>query len=287
MTAWDQNSLPLYGCLTGIDLPMDRLTVAPGIVLRKVFVDMFGASMLAFSPPPTKKAAHPAPWVAVKGGFSFESRAELAVSESSALGGLSPTVVAWLVAAVLRLQMRTPVRLAVVGNIPFDRMGSEWQNASPYPFEGAPQQIGLFNAWREVATADDLVWLVDMLPIAVRLYHDERFFRAISVYNQAQWSPTLEMGVVLLWSALETLFGLGGEREKTKALSRAVSGYVATDRSDRDRAYQVVRDLYAKRGKVVHAGAKLDVNDVIQSFQFGRVCFRRVLIEGVLPASPQ
>ena len=242
--AWDESSLPLYGCLTGIDLPVERLEVAPGIVLRKVFVDMFGASVLAFSPPPNKKAAHPAPWVAVKGGFSFESRGELAGSDSSAFGGLSPTVIAWLVAAVLRLQIRTPVRLAVIGNMPFDRMGSEWRDASPYPFEGAPQQIGPFTAWREVATADDLAWLVDMLPIAARLYHDERFFRAMSVYNQAQWSPTLEMGVVLMWSALETLFDLGGEREKTKALSRAVSGYVGTDRSDRDRAYQVVRDLY-------------------------------------------
>src|ERR1700719_1155498 len=58
--------LPLYGCLTGIELSVDRLEVVPGIVLRRVFVDMFGASMLAFTPPPARSSPHPASWVAVR-----------------------------------------------------------------------------------------------------------------------------------------------------------------------------------------------------------------------------
>ena len=58
--------LPLYGCLTGIELSVDRLEVVPGIVLRRVFVDMFGASMLAFAPPPARSSPHPASWVALR-----------------------------------------------------------------------------------------------------------------------------------------------------------------------------------------------------------------------------
>jgi hypothetical protein len=199
--------LPLYGCLTGIELPIDRLEVIPGIVLRRVFVDMFGASMLAFAPPPARSSPHPAPWVAVRGGYTFESRVEVAISDVSSLGGLSATVLAWLLAAVLRLQIETPVRMAVLGGMPF----------SPVAFEQAAQQIGAFRDHRVEATPDDLRWLSEMLPVSARLYHDERFFRAISIYDQSQWSSTLEMGAVLVWSALETLFDLGGEREKTKA----------------------------------------------------------------------
>jgi hypothetical protein len=175
--------LPLHGCFTGIELPVDRLEVVPGIVLRRVFVDMFGASMLAFAPPPATSSPHPAPWVAVRGGYTFESRVEIAISDISSLGGLSPTVVAWLVAAVLRLQSAW----AVLGGMPFDEMGERRKEASPVAFEQAAQQIGAFQDYRVEATPDDLLWLSEMLPIAARLYHDERFFRAISVYDPSQW----------------------------------------------------------------------------------------------------
>jgi hypothetical protein len=36
---------------------------------------------------------------------------------------------------------------------------------------------------------------------------------------------------------------------------------------------------------VVHVGRTMDPKDAIQSYQFAKVAFRRVLIDGVLPAS--
>jgi hypothetical protein len=154
-------------------------------------------------------------------------------------------------------------------------------------FERAPQQMPASQISMAEATAEDLHWLTESLAVAARLYHDERFFRAISVYDQAQWSPTPEMGSVLVWTALETLFDLGGERDKTKAISRAVSEYVGADRSDRDRAYQVIQDLYAKRSRVIHVGRTMEPKDVMQSYRFAKVAFRKVIIDGVLPVSPQ
>lgn len=283
MRSQNQNSFPLYGCLTGIDVPIEHLEVAPGVALRKVFVDMFAAPMLAFNPPKDKMSAHPGPWIAVKGGISFESRVELSISDNYSLQNISPTAAAWLIAVVLRLQMKTLVRLAVIGNMPFDRMGAERREASAYPFEIAPQQVGLFDTGRDMATAEDLAWLRDIWPIALQLYPDERFLKAMHLYNQAQWSPSQEMGAVLIFSALETLFEIGKEQNKTRSLSKAVSDYICIDRRCRDRYYQAVKTLYEKRGSVVHAGGTLTVNDLTQCLQIARECFRRVLIERALP----
>ena len=122
-----------------------------------------------------------------------------------------------------------------------------------------------------------------MLPVAARLYHDERFFRAFSVYDQAQWTPTPEMGTVLVWTAIEILFDLASEREKTKAICGALSDFVGADKSDRDRAYQVIQSLYFKRGQTVHAGRTMDSQDVAQSFRLASSAFQQVLIEGKLP----
>lgn len=281
--AWDTSVLPIYGCLTGIEIPNDRVEVLPGMALRRVYVDTFGTTMMAFAPPPAPKSHHPTPWAAVRGGFIFEGRVEVELTGMNAFDGLTPSAAIWLIAAVLRLRIPTPIRLAVVGNMPFDKMSERWQKVQAVAFESAQHQIGTFTAMRVMATDGDLSWLRDVLPTATRLYHEERFFRAFSVYDQAQWTPTPEMGTVLVWTAIEILFDLAGEREKTRVICRALSDYVGTDQSDRDRAYQAIKSLYYKRGRTVHAGRRMASQDVIQSFRLASVAFQRVLAEGRLP----
>lgn len=280
---WDTSIPPIYGCITGIELPRERVEILPGIALRRIYVDAFGTTMMAFAPPRTPKSHHPGPWAAVRGGFLFEGRVEVELKDMSACDGLTPAVAVWLVAAVLRLRIPTPIRLAVIGNVPFDTMGRHVEEMQAIAFESAPHQIGNFAAVRIEAGEREFAWLSDLLPVAARLYHDERFFRAFSVYDQAQWSPTREMGTVLVWTAIEILFDLGGERDKTKAICRALSDYVGADGPDRDRIYQVIQTLYYKRGQSVHAGRSIDWQDVVQSFRLANNAFENVLIEGKLP----
>jgi hypothetical protein len=99
--AWDTSAPPIYGCLTGIELPNEMIAILPGIALRRVYVDTFGATMMAFAPPSTPKSPHPTPWAGVDGGFTFEGRVEIELTDMSACDGLTPSVAAWLVAAVL------------------------------------------------------------------------------------------------------------------------------------------------------------------------------------------
>lgn len=283
---WDTSKPPIYGCLTGIELPSDNIKILPGVVLRRVYVDSFGATMMAFAPPPAEKSPHPGPWVAVRGAFNFEGRVEVAISNVSDFDGLTPSVIVWLVAAVLRLRVATPIRVAVIANLPFDKMGERYQEVLAIAFESAQHQVGAFMASHAEASQDELTWLSDMLPVAARLYHDERFFRAFSTYDQAQWTPTPEMGTVLVWTSIEILFDLAGEREKTKPICRALSEYVAADQPDRDRAYQVIQKLYFERGRTIHAGRRMAQQDVLQSFHLAKIAFQRTLIEGKLPPPP-
>jgi hypothetical protein len=278
--------LPLYGCLTGIELPFNVFEVARGITLRRAFIDTFGAQLMAFAPPLAPNKPHPPPWAAFRGGFMFKSRVEVSISDTDGFNDLPPSLIAWLVAALLRLQVYSPVRLSVLGNMPLSKIGENSREGVAVAFEAAPNQIGIYKSQESKVTPDDLAWLKELLPVAARLYDDERFARAFSVYEQAQWSPTIEMSAVLVWTAIEALFDLGAERDKTRAICKALSDYVSTSRADRDRAYQVIQDLYKKRGRVVHVGRSVDPSDFMQSLQLARVAFRRVLIDGELPMSP-
>lgn len=278
---FDPDTPPVYGCLTGFDLPCDEYQLAPGLMLSKTYVDTFGATMMAFAPPLKPKAANPTPWAAVRGGFSFESRVQLYVE--NVLDGFTCTSTAWLVASLFRLRMAAPVRLAVLGNMPFKEMGPRWQAVAALAFESAPHQLGIFRAHHADASVEDLNWVRDVLPKAARLYHEDRFMRAFSVYDEANWSPRKELGTILIWTAIECLFDLGGEQNKTKAICESLSAFVASDAADRDRAYNVIRDLYQKRGRVVHVGKKLENQDFLQSAALARAAFSNVLNWDKLP----
>jgi hypothetical protein len=206
----------------------------------------------------------------------------VAIQSLAAFDGFMPSQAMWIVAALLRLHVEAPVRISAVANVPLASL-PEYRNAQALAFEASPFQLGLYRTDRADLDADGLDWLSATLPVATRLFHEERFSRAFTLYDAATWADRLELATVLLWTSVEVLFDLGGEQHKTKAICSALAGYVAEDARDRDRAYSVIRDLYGKRGSIVHAGRKIDQEDFMQSYSIVRAMFRSVLGRQTLP----
>ena len=273
--------LPLYGCLTGLILPVENFELAPGLTLRRAYFDIFDAPMMAFAPPEKPHSHHPAPWVAVRGGFTFQSRVELAIHDLGPLDGFSPSLAAWLIAALFRLRIEAPVRIPALAKVPLKQLSNT--NGTADAFESAPYHIGLFRGMHATLTLEDLQWAATTLPIAARFCHDDRFMRAFSIFDESVWSLRVELGTILIWTAIEILFDKSAEQSKTKAICSALSEFVASSPEDRDRAYNMIRDLYEKRGRIVHVGQKIDPNDFGQSFAFARAAFMNVLNRNKLP----
>lgn len=273
--------LPLYGCLTGLILPVEEFELAPGLTLRQAYFDIFDAPMMAFAPPERPGSHHPAPWVAVRGGFTFQSRVELEILDLGPLDGFSPQLATWLIAALFRLRVEAPVRAPVLAKVPLKQLSKN--NGMADAFESAPYHIGIFRGMHATLTLEDLKWAATTLPIAARFYHVDRFMRAFSIFDESVWSSRIELGTILIWTAIEILFDKSGEQNKTKAICSALSEFVASSPSDRDQAYNMIRDLYEKCGRIVHVGRKIDATDFGQSFALARAAFMNVLNLDKLP----
>lgn len=278
----DKDSLPLYGSVTGISLPDEQIHVARGVTLQPGIFDTFSTPMMAFAEP--SDGGHtPGPWVAVDGAYqSFEARVELAIEDLAMFDGFTPSQAMWLIAALLRLRIEAPVRVAAVANVPLATLMKR-NEIWPLSFEGAPNQNGLFRAGRMEMTTDDIEWLADTLPVATRFFHEERFMRALTIFDESVWASRLETGTVFIWTAIEILFDCSGEQHKTKAISSTLADCVGRDRPDRDRAYQVIAELYGKRGRVVHSGRNIEREDFGQSHALARAAFLNVLGRKELP----
>ena len=143
--SFNRDQTSLYGCLTGFELPNKSYQLSLDLELFQTHVDMFAAPMIAFGPPVSPGTHHPGPWVAVRGGFSFESRVELCVRENGRFDGFTTSLTAWLVAALCRLKIDAPVRLAALGNMSFNAMRHNEKEAIATAFEGANNHHGLFT----------------------------------------------------------------------------------------------------------------------------------------------
>jgi hypothetical protein len=268
----DFDELPVYGCLTGFTLPVENFEIGPGIVLRRTVVDVHDGLGVSFTAP------HRFHQVS-------QARVELLISAVSSDRSTLPTTVAWLVASLLRLQIDAPVRLPLLGRTPFGEDAPD-QLTKVLGLETAPPNWSRSPKEQLVAARhEDLLWLRRCLPIALDLYQDDRFQRAYSIYDEALSSPRKELVAVLIWTAIEILFDASSEQNKTRAICEGVSSRIGRDAADCDRIYNLTRDLYVERGRVVHVGKKIAPDTFIKSLSLCRTVFRTIVSSGMLPPS--
>ncbi len=274
---------PIYACLTGVAIAEEKVLLSEDCLISKIFVDTFSTTMMVFAPPISPAKHHPGPLVAVDEYKSFNARAQIELKNLNDFEHLSAEVALTIIVSMMRLRISAPIRIPVLGNMPFNVMKDSSGTARAKPFESFPSHIGVFKEECHTLSPNDIDWIKQAIATVVKLCRADRFFRAFTVYEQAQWVPTTEIAIQLLWTAMETLLNLSAVSNKAKSLSAALADHVTDDRPSRDKAYQDIKRLYENRGKVVHSARNVVDNDVFNTVNLARVAFCRAVASQEVP----
>jgi hypothetical protein len=214
----------------------------------------------------------------VHGSSNFESRAELQLSTELA-GDIPPRTIIWLIAALLRIHLHTPIRVPVLGNMSFRSMADHHKEALGHSFEASPNQVGLFYGRRATISEHGLIALRDTYPKLLRLSTNELFARTFTIFDEASWMRSVEQSTSLIWTALETVFGLSAARSKAKVLAGNIAHFLRDEQPDRDRLYSQIKSLYEARGSFTHAARDIPPEKFKETVQLARDVFAKIINE--------
>lgn len=272
-----------FAAVTGARLPADSFVVGPGVTLQPIYAHVFASYMVAFSRPSGPGKPHPGPWCSAGDDVGFDCEFEIFVDESVPAGPIGRLDIGWLCTALLRLKSGIKLRAPVIANRSFALAPQTGVPAlTLVPMETSSSQWPSEETIRRALGHDDLWWLREQYPKALKLMADPIFARAFGTYDGAAWQLSIPAAVLSLCASLEALMR-PGRQDMTKTLARIVAAYLSDEPVLRGAHYQAIIDIFGYRGNSAHAAHWLPIEIWHATQLLLRPVFIQCLETGELP----
>lgn len=275
----DLDKVTLFGGLDAIDLDGKSFELSHGITLTPTYAHCFSYWMAAFNRPPNDRAPHPAPWHALRGGgVAFSIEAEVQLQAGSTIDGLNRLQSLYLIVALFRLLAGATVRMPMISDTSFASLSLPGSEGNVFAGEGSSFG-GRTKLQFDQAFANGVG--VCLLPTA-KLLKVPAFKRAFELFDAANWLPTPAARITAIWSAIETAMR-PGKRDIARNLARSLGELLGATRSERDRTFNQVLELYGERGNAAHDSQHPESRAVRESQLLARSMFIQIISAGSLP----
>ena len=281
-----------YLGLSGFVPDFDELDLGDGIILRKTYAHIFGTTMAAFAPRPskpekigklTKPPISPGPWVAVDGGFAFDINAELEVPTTFKGLSLPEATVLDILVGLIRMSVRPQICAPVISRVSFSK-AKDSPNFTISCHEVYERHTPLKMESQEKVSEADFDWLRFHLKGILLLTSTNPILRgAIEVITDIQFIKHRGLATVSIWAALESIFKIDAE------IRHRVSAYIATflekHGDERFKLYQRCLELYKSRCLAAHQGRETHLDHLLESILILRRVIIRIVEVGKMPES--
>lgn len=242
------NLVRLHGGISGLRVE-EPIEIVTGLRLTPTYAHVMAPFIMAFKPPEIGQA-HPGPWKSASGGSSSDIHTEATLDADATVGGFDRLNSIWFLATLLRLRISTAIRVPVVSDTTFSEV-TDGKEPVLWPIEFRRPVHAALHPISETQQ-DGLEWIASNIENGFVLMQGEGFALALQTLDQAWFAESPGSRMVLLWSAIESLFR-PGNRDITKVLARSIATYLTNEPRARDRHFQEIKDLYKVRGEMVHA----------------------------------
>ncbi len=272
----------LFGGLAGASLELESAEITPGLTLRQTYAHIFGPLMAAFRRPSTTDSYHPGPWVSVGTGPAWDIEIEIALDRSAQLTEFDRLKKIWFATALIRLRTGIPIRLPIISPIAFHEVAFVQQEPLFLIAETQSTQLRQRRIHSTSISVQDIEWIKQYFVSGAALMSNEYFGAAFMMLDESVWVSKPRAGILLAWGAIECALR-PGRRDTGNRLARIIASLLESQRPDRTRLFQKVKQLYDTRGKIIHAGVEPDINSYFETFELAQRVFISCFESTLLP----
>jgi hypothetical protein len=276
----------LYGGLSGLELEPASYDLGKGIVLSKTYAHLMSHFVMAFHRAAPGKP-HPGPWKDALGrGVAVDIAAELFVPADCDFENFDNLNLLWWIASLLRLRVAATIGLPVVSSHSFASIPSLREEPQISTFEVSGLPLRAEAETNNTLTTSKLDWLKAHWQRAGALFSNEDFNAAFVEFDFSTRSPSLPLGLVALWGALERLFATS-EQELSFRVSANIAAYLEPPSAGRYDLFKKVRKLYDHRSRAAHGNPKYDIVPFQETYAIARRALIKIIESHHLPTKAE
>lgn len=274
----------LYAGITNITVHSE-FKITDGLIIRPIKAYIMTPYIIRYTdePPGTK---HSKPWKSASGS-EFAINSEIFLHRNCTPLSFDRLNTIWWLAALIRMHHAHAIRVPVISDTSFLEHSESKLDPTLWPREVSPIGMAFDGvAWDGFMSKNTIEWLQNHFLNSSTLLESESFRLSFLAFDKSHSSTSMSEAMLLIWSAIEALFRPGRSRI-THRLCAAISCYLESEKSGIDRFYNIVRELYEKRGEISHAARAPDAKSVVESYDIARRCIVKSLEVSSLPSTDE
>ena len=277
------NKSSLFAGISNASIQIDEYDLTNGVFLRKTYAHFMSPQMMAFKEANPGKH-HPAPWVAVNGGSSFDILIELEISSAENLpGNLSQKETIWWIAALLRLAYYPYLVVPAISNISFASAPTSVIPPNIEPFETNPRIFSAENKQQAVISEEKLSWIKDVWVSGAGLIaSNEKLRTAIEALDFSTVHGRTSSSLLAVWGGLEQLFSPSSSELRFR-VSANIAAFLEKPGEKRLELFKKLYELYNHRSQAAHTAKAIEHSYLIESFVVLRNVIVKILDEQFIP----
>ena len=261
----------LHVGIAGLPMNVAAYDLGEGITISQTYAHLMAHFMMAFEPPPTPNATHPAPWKPTTNNASYmaDISADLLIP-----GRLSNRIeTAKTILFLIRLRVNPAAIIAVLANNSFSELRTLPDHfCTIIPFEVIPRYFPL-ESEENIASPFKLLWVRNNWQHTHKMITDSpEFSLAVAALTAGQFVFNHSLILLSLWGALEALFSPSTTELKFR-VSSLIAAYLEEPGEQRLALQKQVSKLYDRRSSAAHGKPDHHADDVLETFNL----LRRVL----------